>query len=79
MAKPKTKPPARPKTKTRPKLTPAPIAPPHTVLGLRTVIYKVGDLARAKTFYTALLGRGPYFDQPYYVGFDVGGDRKSVV
>jgi predicted enzyme related to lactoylglutathione lyase len=73
MAKPKAKPAARPRAKTKPKLTPAPVVPPHAVLGLRTVIYKVGDLARAKTFYTALLGRTPYFDQPFYVGYDVGG------
>jgi predicted enzyme related to lactoylglutathione lyase len=75
--KPKAKSPVRPKTKakakTRPKAAPLPDVPPHAVLGLRTVIYKVADVARAKTFYAALLGRAPYFDQPYYVGFDVGG------
>ena len=41
--------------------------------GLRTVIYRVNDLARAKEWYTALLGFGPYFDEPFYVGFNVGG------
>ena len=41
--------------------------------GLRTVIYRVGDLARAKEWYTQLLGTGPYFDEPFYVGFNVGG------
>ena len=41
--------------------------------GLRTVIYRVGDLARAKEWYTTLLGTGPYFDEPFYVGFNVGG------
>lgn len=41
--------------------------------GLRTVIYKVDDLAAAKEFYTAVLGFGPYFDEPFYVGFSVGG------
>lgn len=43
------------------------------MLGLRTVIYAAPDLARAKAWYTALLGFGPYFDEPFYVGFNVGG------
>jgi predicted enzyme related to lactoylglutathione lyase len=41
--------------------------------GLRTVIYRVGDLERAKEWFSALLGFGPYFDEPFYVGFNVGG------
>jgi predicted enzyme related to lactoylglutathione lyase len=41
--------------------------------GLRTVIYKVGDLERAKGWYGEVLGKEPYFDEPFYVGFDVGG------
>lgn len=43
------------------------------LLGLRTVIYHVGDLDRAKEWYGAALGFAPYFDEPFYVGFDVGG------
>ena len=42
-------------------------------LGLRTVIYHVGDLDRAKGWYGAVLSFGPYFDEPFYVGFEVGG------
>jgi predicted enzyme related to lactoylglutathione lyase len=41
--------------------------------GLRTVIYGVNDLARAKDWYTRALGTPPYFDQPFYVGFSVAG------
>lgn len=41
--------------------------------GLRTVIYHVADLDRAKAWYTEALGIQPYFDQPFYVGFNVGG------
>ena len=41
--------------------------------GLRTVIYKVDDIDAAKEWYTSLLGFGPYFDEPFYVGFSVGG------
>ena len=42
-------------------------------LGLRTAIYAAPDLEKAKAWYTALLGFGPYFDEPFYVGFNVGG------
>lgn len=41
--------------------------------GLRTVIYHVEDLAKAKAWWTDLLGQSPYFDEPFYVGFNVGG------
>ena len=41
--------------------------------GLRSVIYPSPDLAALKAWYTALLGQEPYFDQPFYVGFNVGG------
>ena len=41
--------------------------------GLRTVVYHVSDLDKAKTWYTEMLGKGPYFDQPFYAGFNVGG------
>jgi len=41
--------------------------------GLRTVIYHVNDLDQAKAWYSSALGIEPYFDQPYYVGFNVGG------
>jgi len=40
--------------------------------GIRTVIYPVKDIARAKTLYRTLLGVEPYADQAYYVGFRVG-------
>jgi predicted enzyme related to lactoylglutathione lyase len=40
---------------------------------LRTVIYKVDDLAKAKQWYSALTGVLPYFDEPFYVGFDING------
>ncbi len=41
--------------------------------GLRTVIYAASDLARTKEWYSTVLGIQPYFDQPFYVGFNVGG------
>ena len=41
--------------------------------GLRTVVYHTEDLQKAKEWYTKLLGFEPYFDEPFYVGFNVGG------
>ena len=41
--------------------------------GLRTVIYAAPDLEKAKAWYSSILGIAPYFDQPFYVGFNVGG------
>ncbi len=41
--------------------------------GLRTVIYKVAELEKAKNWYSKILGIEPYFDEPFYVGFNVGG------
>ena len=40
---------------------------------LRTVIYKVDDLDAAKEWYIKITGLQPYFDQPFYVGFDING------
>ena len=43
------------------------------MLGLRTTIYKVGDIGKAKDWYARAFGVEPYFDQPFYVGFNIGG------
>ena len=40
--------------------------------GIRTFIYPVKDIARAKMLYSKLLGIEPYVDEAYYVGFRVG-------
>jgi len=42
-------------------------------LGLRTVLYPAPDLQATKEWYTQALGFPPYFDEPFYVGFNVGG------
>ena len=49
------------------------------IRGLRTAIYPAPDLARGKAWYTAVLGAGPYFDEPFYVGFAVGGFELGLV
>lgn len=41
--------------------------------GLRTAVYAAPDLNKAKEWYTKVLGVAPYFDEPFYVGFNVAG------
>ena len=48
-------------------------------LGLRSAIYPVNDLAKAKLWYTQALAVEPYFDQPFYVGFTVGGFELGLI
>jgi predicted enzyme related to lactoylglutathione lyase len=48
------------------------------VLGLRPVIYHVPDLQRAKQWYSAAFGVKPYFDEPYYVGSNIGGFERGL-
>ena len=48
------------------------------ILGLRTVIYKVSDIKKGKEFYTKCFGVEPYFDEVYYVGYNVGGYELGV-
>lgn len=43
------------------------------ILGLRTTIYQVGDINKAKEWYSKVFETQPYFDQPFYIGFNIGG------
>jgi predicted enzyme related to lactoylglutathione lyase len=43
------------------------------LLGLRTAVYYVEDVSAARDWYSSVLGTQPYFDEPFYVGFNVGG------
>lgn len=43
------------------------------LLGLRTTIYKVDDIKKARDWYSKAFGVQPYYDQPFYVGFNIGG------
>ncbi|WP_436517693.1 VOC family protein [Ekhidna sp. To15] len=45
----------------------------NKILGLRTVIYLVPDIEEAKKWYTKAFGKDPYFDEPFYVGYEIGG------
>lgn len=50
-----------------------------TLEGLRTVIYPAPDLDAAKAWWTELLGFGPYFDEPFYVGFEAAGYEVGLL
>lgn len=49
------------------------------LLGLRTWKIVAKDLARAKEWYSQVVGHGPYFDEVFYVGFEVGGFELGIV
>jgi predicted enzyme related to lactoylglutathione lyase len=49
------------------------------MLGLRTAIYAAPDLVKAKAWYAQVFEREPYFDQPFYVGFEVGGFELGLL
>jgi catechol 2,3-dioxygenase-like lactoylglutathione lyase family enzyme len=47
--------------------------------GLRSLIYPSSDVASAKAWWADFLGFDPYFDEPFYVGFNVGGYELGLV
>lgn len=49
------------------------------IKGLRTVIYPAPDLQATKAWYAQVLQQEPYFDQPFYVGFSVGGFELGLM
>jgi predicted enzyme related to lactoylglutathione lyase len=48
-------------------------------LGLRTTVYKVPNLAEAKEWYLKAFVTKPYFDEPFYVGFNIGGYELGLL
>src|SRR5688572_24911062 len=50
-----------------------------TYLGLRTAIYGAPDIGAAREWYTRVLGTEPYFNEPFYVGFDVAGFELGLI
>ena len=49
------------------------------ILGLRTAIYATPDLEAGTAWYRRALERDPYFEQPFYVGFSVGGFELGLI
>lgn len=45
----------------------------NNILGLRTTIYKVGNIEEAKAWYSKVFQTNPYFDEVFYVGYNIGG------
>lgn len=45
----------------------------NAIQGLRTTIYKVTDISKAKEWYAKAFQTEPYFDEPFYVGFNIEG------
>lgn len=48
------------------------------LLGLRTTIYPTDDLISSVSYFKELLGIEPYFDEEFYVGFNVGGYELGI-
>jgi predicted enzyme related to lactoylglutathione lyase len=49
------------------------------ILGLRTTIYKVDNLSKAKKWYAKAFSTGPYFDEPFYIGFNIKGYELGLL
>ena len=49
------------------------------IKGLRTLVYPVDDLAAARDWYASAFETAPYFDQPFYVGFAIGGFELGMI
>jgi predicted enzyme related to lactoylglutathione lyase len=47
--------------------------------GVYTVIYTVPNLTAAKDWYSRAFGVDPYFDEPFYVGFDIEGFELGLL
>jgi lactoylglutathione lyase len=52
--------------------------PPKQFLGLRTAKYTARDITAAREWYRKVLEIDPYFDEPFYVGFNVGGFELGI-
>ncbi len=46
--------------------------------GIKTIVYPVKDLAKAKSLFGRLAGTGPEMDQPYYVQYNVDGQQIGL-
>ncbi len=45
----------------------------NKILGLRTCIYRVNELEKATAWYSKAFNTSPYFNEAFYVGFNIGG------
>ncbi len=49
------------------------------MLGLRTCCYLVKDMEVAKAWYAKAFSKEPYFDESFYIGFDIGGYELGLL
>jgi len=49
------------------------------MLGLRTCIYRVPELEKAKQWYAKVFRTEAYFDEPFYVGFEIAGYELGLM
>ncbi len=49
------------------------------MLGLRTTVYMVPNLQEAKDWYAKAFRTEPYFDERFYVGFNIGGYELGLL
>jgi len=49
------------------------------MLGLRTTVYRVDNLSEAKAWYSKAFKTEPYFDEPFYVGFNIQGYELGLL
>lgn len=49
------------------------------IKGLRTTIYKVNNLGAATEWYSKAFGKAPYFNEPFYVGFEIEGYELGLL
>jgi len=52
--------------------------PPQKILGLRTTVYIVPNMEEAKAWYTKAFQTDPYFDELYYIGYNIGGYELAI-
>lgn len=45
---------------------------------LRTIVYYTPNLAAGKEWYIKATGVQPYFDEPFYTGFDINGSELGL-
>lgn len=48
-------------------------------LGLRTAVYHVNNIDKGKDWYSLAFEINPYFNKPFYVGYDIGGFELGLV
>lgn len=48
------------------------------MLGLRTAIYKFSDIQKATEWYSNAFETNPYYNEPWYVGFNIKGYEPGL-